>query len=294
MKSRVFLFAPGSDVKKAEKALASTADLVILDLEDAVAPAEKERARSQVAELVKAHRERDVLVRVNALSTVWALQDLLAIIPVQPYGIVLPKAEPAHVARVSWVIDQLLGTVKKGTADNSGARVSTESGPVIYPLIETASGVANAGSIAVASKRVKQLIFGALDYCLDLGIAYDSESEALTYARNHLVAASAQAKLPGPIDTVYPSVKDSEGLRKDSLTAKALGFKGKLVIHPGQIEVVQEVFSPSAAEIEDAQEIVRVYQEAQAQGIGAVQWKGKMLDEPVLKRAQQVLAEYGE
>ena len=166
--------------------------------------------------------------------------------------------------------------------------------PAIYPLIETAAGIADAKSIALASLRVKQLIFGALDYSLDLGIAYDRESEALTYARNRLVAASAQAKLPGPIDTVYPHVKDDEGLRLDSLRAKALGCKGKLVIHPGQVEIVQNVFSPSEAEIEEAKEIVMIYQKAQSEGIGAVQWKGKMLDEPVLKRAQQILREFGE
>ncbi len=293
MKSRVFLFAPGSDLKKAEKALGSAADLVILDLEDAVAPSEKERARLNVVELVRAHREREVLVRVNALSTPWALQDLLAVVPEKPYGIVLPKAESASdVARVSWVIDQLLGEMQGKINGTVGAPAVGDVGLVIYPLIETAAGVANADSIALASSRVKQLIFGALDYSLDLGIAYDSESEALTYARNRLIGASAQAKLPGPIDTVYPSVKDEEGLRRDSVKGKALGFKGKLVIHPGQINVVQNVFSPSEAELEDAKAIVQVYQKAQAEGIGAVQWKGKMLDEPVLKRAQQILSEF--
>ena len=245
-----------------------------------------------VVELVRAHRSREVLVRVNALSTPWALQDLLAVAPEKPYGIVLPKAESASdVGRVSWVIDQLLGGVQEETGVTPGLSARADAGLVIYPLIETAAGIANTESIALASLRVKQLIFGALDYSLDLGIAYDRESEALTYARNRLVTASAQAKLPGPIDTVYPNVKDDEGLTQDSLRAKALGCRGKLVIHPGQVEIVQNVFSPSEAEIEEAKEIVMVYRKAQSEGIGAVQWRGKMLDEPVLKRAQQILGE---
>lgn len=285
MKSRVFLFTPGSDIKKAEKALGSAADYVILDLEDAVAPLEKKHARANVVELLQSHQGREVLVRINALTTPWALQDVLAIVPVKPSGIVVPKAEAAEdIAKISWLIEQLLDS-RDGETGN---------GPVIYPLIETAAGLVNAERIAVASHRVKQLIFGALDYSLDLGITYDSESEALNYARNRLVAASAQAKLPGPIDTVYPNVKDVEGLKRDSLKARALGFKGKLVIHPVQIEIVESVFSPSESEIEEAKEIVQVYQKAQSEGVGAVQWKGKMLDEPVLKRAQQVLAEFGE
>lgn len=285
MKTRVFMFSPGSDRKKMEKALESAADVVILDLEDAVAPSEKEQARLNAAEAVRAYQNRPVIVRINALSTPWSLKDLLMVVPEHPFGIMLPKAESvSDILKASWVIDQL----------ESDRLTDKEQRIGLYPLIETAAGIANAESIAQASTRVKRLVFGALDYSLDLGIAYDRNSEALTYARNRLVAASAQSKLPGPIDTVYPNVKDNEGLREDSLKAKVLGFKGKLIIHPGQIEIVQTVFSPLAAEIEEAEEIVEVYQKAQSEGIGAVLWKGKMLDEPVLKRAQQILKEYKE
>ncbi|WP_434509651.1 HpcH/HpaI aldolase/citrate lyase family protein [Desulfitobacterium sp. AusDCA] len=283
MKTRVFMFSPGSDRKKNEKALESAADVVILDLEDAVAPSEKEQARLNVAAAVRTHQNRQVIVRINALSTPWALKDLLMVIPERPFGIMLPKAESvSDILKASWVIDQL----------ESDRLTEDEQRIGLFPLIETVAGIANAEIIAQASIRVKRLVFGALDYSLDLGIPYDRNSEALTYARNRLVAASAQSKLPGPIDTVYPSVKDDEGLKQDSLKAKALGFKGKLIIHPGQIEIVQTVFSPLAAEIEEAEEIVEVYQKAQSEGVGAVLWKGKMLDEPVLKRAQQILKEY--
>lgn len=285
MKTRVFMFSPGSDRIKSKKALESDADVVILDLEDAVAPSEKDQARLNVAEAVRTYRNRQVLVRINALSTPWALQDLLAIVPERPSGIVLPKSETASdIIKTSWVIDQL----------DSDKSAKDEKGIGLYPLIETAAGIAHAELIAQASFRVRRLIFGALDYSLDLGISYDRESEAINYARNRLVSASVQSKLPGPIDTVYPSVKDNQGLKQDSLKAKALGFKGKLIIHPGQIEIVKTVFTPSPAELEEAEEIVEVYQKAKSEGIGAVVWKGKMLDEPVLKRAQQIIEEFKE
>lgn len=285
MKTRVFMFSPGSDRIKSKKALESAADVIILDLEDAVVPSEKEQARLNVAEAVRTYRNRQVLVRINALSTPWALQDLLTVVPELPTGIVLPKSETASdIIKASWVIDQL----------NSDKSAKDEKGIGLYPLIETAAGIAQAESIAQASSRVRRLIFGALDYSLDLGISYDRESEAINFARNRLVLASVQSKLPGPIDTVYPNVKDTEGLKQDSLKAKALGFKGKLIIHPGQIEIVNTIFSPSPVELEEAAEIVEVYQKAKAEGIGAVLWKGKMLDEPVLKRAHQILEEFKE
>lgn len=276
MSARTFLFAPGSDLAKVDKALASAADIVIIDLEDAVAPQEKERARANVVEVLRAKPTKSVLVRVNSLSTAWALPDLLAIVPLLPHGIVIPKAQSnIEIKIVSWVIEQLAGV---------------NSGIDIYPLIETATGVEKATSIAKASARVKRLIFGALDYSLDLGLSYSGDPTVLAYARARLVVASAAAGLEGPIDTVYPGFKDEDGLRRDTLEAKKLGFKGKLVIHPAQIIPVNEVFTPSEVEFEEAHQIVEVYRQAQAEGKGAVQWKGKMIDEPVLKRAEQILA----
>ncbi len=280
MRGRTFLFAPASDLKKAEKALASAADIVVLDLEDAVALSEKEQARANIESLLKAGNAKPVLVRINAVTSPWALKDLLAVLPLNPDGIMLPKAEIATDAKkVCWIITQVMGT-------------DSEIG--IYPLIETAAGVEQALAIAQASRRVRRLVFGALDYSLDLGLNYTGDSSTLAYARARLVGASAAARLEGPVDTVYPALKDEEGLRKDTLAAQLVGFKGKLVIHPAQIEVVNEMFTPPAEEIEDARQIVSVYRQAQAEGKGAVQWKGKMLDEPVLKRAEQVLAQYGQ
>lgn len=277
MSSKVFLFAPGSDMKKAEKALGSQADSVILDLEDAVAPSEKVQARTNVAQLLERQRSKQVLVRINALTTVWSLQDMLAILPQSPDGILLPKTEStADVQALSWVMDQV------------GGQGETK----IYPLIETAAGVENAKEIVQASQRIGQLFFGALDYYLDLGLSYTEDPECALYARSRLVAASVSGKLPGPIDTVYPVIKDEDGLRRDCVNAKKLGFRGKMIIHPAQIPVVQEVFASSKEELQDAKQIVDIYEKAQLEGKGAIQWKGKMLDEPVLRRAKQIVAEF--
>lgn len=276
MSGRTFLFAPGSERQKSEKALASDADVIILDLEDAVAITEKEHARASIVQLLSEKRTKLVLVRINSLSTTWALQDLLSIVPLKPDGIVLPKTESAlDVKKVCWVIDQLLGK---------------ECDLGIYPLIETACGVEEAVTIAQASKRIKRLIFGALDYSLDIGLNFTGDPFTYSYARARLVAASAVAKLQGPIDTVYPAFRDEKGLRKDTLDGRKIGFKGKLVIHPAQITIVNQLYTPSVEEFEEARQIVEACMQAQVEGKGAIQWQGKMLDEPVLRRAQQVLA----
>lgn len=276
MSARTFLFAPGSEQSKVKKALASTADVVILDLEDAVAPSEKDRARVNIVEVLKANPVKSILVRINSLSTSWALADLLAIVPFHPKGIVVPKAQTKfEIKMVNWMIEKMTGS-------------NLEIG--IYPLIETAAGVEKATSIAQSSSLVKRLIFGALDYSLDIGLDYSGDTTVLAYARARLVGASAAAGLEGPVDTVYPEIKNEDGLRRDTLEAKKLGFKGKLVIHPAQIALVNEAFTPSEAEFKEAQLIVEVYRQAQNEGKGAVQWKGKMLDVPVLKRAEQILA----
>lgn len=275
MRDRSFLFVPGNDEKKIAKALQSTADVIVFDLEDSVIPAQKEWARANVVGILAERLGKPMLVRINSVSTPWALQDLLAVLPQKPYGIMLPKSELAcDIKKVCWVSEQLTGA---------------DSEPRIYPLIESAAGVERALEIAQASRRICRLVFGALDYLLDLGLDYNSDPSLLAYARARLVGISAITGLEGPVDTVYPVFNDEEGLLRDTLEAKKLGFAGKLVIHPRQIEIVNRVFSQSSAQIEEAKQIVKVYKEAQLEGKGAIQWKGKMIDEPILKRAQRVL-----
>lgn len=272
---RTLLFAPASDRRKVEKALLSEADGVILDLEDAVAPSEKEQARANIVEILAEKPGKSVVVRVNGLNTPWSLKDLLAVIPLQPEGLMIPKVESAlDVAKVNWLIDQLLGK---------------ESELGLYPMIETALGVEEAVGIARSDRRIQQLVFGALDYAADLALTYSADPWPLAYARSRIVGASVAAGVEGPLDAVFPGIKDEEGLRQDTWEGKKLGFKGKLLIHPAQITPVNEIFSPTEAELEDARQIMEVYENALAEGKGAIQWKGKMLDEPVLKWAKRLL-----
>jgi citrate lyase subunit beta/citryl-CoA lyase len=255
--------------------MASEADVIVLDLEDEVSLIEKEQTRKYILGVLAEELAKPILVRINCLNTAWALQDLLAVVPLKPLGIILPKTESASdVKKVCWVIDQLIG--------NDG-----EMG--IYPLIETARGVEEAVNIAKASKRIKRLIFGGLYYSSDIGLSYSNDPSIYAYARARLVAASAIAEIEGPVDTVYPAFKDEKGLRRDTLEGKKMGCKGKMVIHPAQIAIVKELYTPTVEEFEEARQIVEVYLQSLAEGNGAAQWQGKILEEPVLKRAQKVL-----
>ena len=276
---RSLLFAPGSDEGKATKALGLKADAVILDLEDAVALSEKNRARSLVSRLLKEVARDRAYVRINALTTPFALADLMEIMAAMPAGIVLPKSESKQdIQIVDWIISQLESEfgMPAGQTD-------------LIPLVESAAGVENSFEIANATPRVKRLAFGALDYTADLGTSYTKSGEEILYARSRLVVASRSAGKEMPIDTVFPDISDSEGLVIETQFVKQLGFQGKLVIHPKQIDLVHQVFNPSEAEVEKAQRIVAAFQAAMEKGLGVIQLDGKMIDAPVLKRAEQIL-----
>lgn len=276
---RTLLFAPGSDEMKARKALGLNPDGIILDLEDAVALSEKSRARQLVAGLLRQTTGKKVFVRINSLVSPFALEDMRQVLEAKPYGLMLPKAERKQdVYTVDWIMTQL----EQEFAIPPG---HTQ----LIPLIESAVGVENCLGILSASARVKQVAFGALDYTADLGTSYTKSGEEILYARSRLVVASRAAGKEGPIDTVFPDVKDIEGLKQETALVKQLGFRGKLVIHPGQIEPVHQVFNPGEAEAEGSKRIVAAFEEAQAKGLGVFQLDGKMIDAPVLKRAQQIL-----
>jgi len=276
---RTLLFAPGSDETKIQKALRLKPDAVILDLEDAVALSEKAKARQLVTELLRQSSRKRVFVRINSLATSYALADIRQVVEAQPFGIMLPKAESKQdIYIVDWVLSQLEQEygIPLGQTD-------------LIPLVESAAGVENCLEIVSASARVKQLAFGALDYTADLGTSYSKTGEETLYARSRLVAASRAVRKEGPIDTVFPDVKDTEGLKQETLLVKQLGFRGKLVIHPGQIEPVHQVFNPTETEVKKSKRIVTAFEEARSNGQGVFQLDGKMIDTPVLKRAQQIL-----
>ncbi|WP_235851068.1 HpcH/HpaI aldolase/citrate lyase family protein [Paraburkholderia piptadeniae] len=259
---RSFLFVPGDRPERFDKALQSGADAVILDLEDAVAPENKDEARRAIeAWLTPARR---VLIRVNAPGTSWFEHDARLGRLRGVAGIVLPKAESASdvVALVS----------------------QTKSKMPVYALIETAKGMFNAMDVARAP-FVRQLMFGTLDFCADLGLA--SDGRELDHFRADLVVTSRIAGIAPPIDGVTPSIGDDDLLCADTLNAKRWGFAGKLCIHPRQVAAVNEGFAPSQAELAWASRIIEAFRIADG---AAVAVDGKMVDRPVVQRAESILS----
>ncbi|MFZ0931099.1 MAG: CoA ester lyase [Syntrophobacteraceae bacterium] len=276
---RSFLFVPATNLRKIEKAISSNADAVILDIEDAVAVSEKVKARALVVDVLSNERREGIFVRVNGVNTPWIVGDIMAVVGNRPAGIMLPKAEcPEEVRRVDWLIGQLQKEygVSPGKIE-------------IFPLVETARGVARACEVASSCPRIRRLAFGAVDYALDMEIRLSGKGNELFYARSQLAVASRATGIEGPIDTVYVNLKDDEGLKEDCRVARELGFSGKLVIHPAQIAPVNEIFSPAQSEIEYAVKVVQAFDEAESTGIAAVQLDGKFIDYPVAAWARRTL-----
>ncbi len=280
MTPRSLLFVPATSARKVEKAFASAADGVIVDLEDAVATAEKGAAREAAAGLLAARHGKPVFVRVNALGTPFCYDDMLMAAAAAIDGIVLPKAESAaDIQTVDWLLTQL------------EARAGKPPGGIeLLPIVETARGVAAAGSIAAASQRLRRLAFGAVDLALDMDVDLADEAGAVTQARFALTLATASAGLEGPLDTVWTDIADSAGLAASARRARAMGFSGKACIHPAQLEPVNDAFSPSPAELERARAIVAAFDRAEAAGLAAVSVDGAMVDYPVVLKARRTLA----
>jgi citrate lyase subunit beta/citryl-CoA lyase len=257
---RSYLFVPGNRPDRYDKACATRAHAVIVDLEDAVPPADKVQARSSLAAWLA--RPRAVLVRVNAADTKWFDDDLRVCAMHGVEGVVLPKAERAEdIARIA-----------------AGC-----PGTPIFPLVESARGLWNALAIAQAP-HVQSLLFGSLDFQADLGMADDE----LLYARSQLAVLSRVAGIAAPIDGVTQAIDDAELLRRDCHRSRQLGFSGKLCIHPNQIDIVNSCFSPTPEEIAWAEQIVDAFSRAQG---NAVLVEGRMVDRPVLLKAQAILEE---
>ena len=265
-RARSFLFVPGDRPERFEKASASGADVVILDLEDAVAPAEKPAARSHVIAHLGSART-PTAVRINEPGTPEGDADLAAMGTLEaPVAVVVAKATAASLSRLT---DRL------------------PPGSVLLPLIESAAGVLDAPGIAI-TPGVVRLMLGHLDLAAELGIDPD-DSRTLAPARFAVVAASAAAGIAPPVDGVCTEVRDIEQVRHAALASLAAGFPAKLCIHPAQVEIVHEALLPSAAELERARRIV----EATSDG-GVAVVDGAMVDRPVRLRAEAVLARAGE
>ncbi len=289
---RSWLFVPGDSARKLEKALTSGADGLLIDLEDSVALDNKQAAREITANFLQAHGQLSadavalrprLFVRVNAFDTELTGDDLTAVMAAAPHGIVLPKSEHGQdVTR----LDALLRVheVDHGLADGS-----TE---IIAIITETAIGTLNAGTYRRSSKRLAAVTWGAEDLSADIGAMRrrnddGSYRDVFRFARVQTLLGAVAAQVDA-LDTVYPDFRDEAGFRAECVNAMLDGFVGKMAIHPAQVPVINEVFTPSAEELAKGQAIVDAFAAAGNPGVLGVE--GQMLDRPHLRKAEKLLA----
>ncbi len=280
--ARSLLFAPGDSERKLAKAGASGADLVLLDLEDAVAEANKPAARALVAEHLKtAERAQPQWVRINPLDTPHALPDLAAIVPGRPDGIMLPKATRAEAELLHHYLTALEAAHGLPQGEIRTIMVATETAQAIFGLGDYAD-----------CPRLAALTWGAEDSATALGATHNrdenGEYDFPYQVFRTLALTGAVAAGVAPIETIHGDFRDLDGLEKVATKARRAGFRGMLAIHPDQVPVINRAFSASPAEIERAEKIVAAF--AAAPGVGTIGMDGEMLDMPHLKRAQAVLA----
>lgn len=280
---RTALFVPGNRPDRVDKAVNTAADVIIIDLEDAVPLNQKEATRPFVAEKVRQHKDRKIIVRINALNTKFAVGDLAEVVMEGLTGIMVPKLEtPADVREINTLLIE--AEDKKGLPRGS---------IVVIALIESALAVENAYQIASEKTdpdRLFALAFGAADFALDMGFELTKTGEELTYPRARIAVACRAAGLDPPIDTPFMiDLKDMSALEEDTKRACQLGFQGKLCIHPNQLDICNRLFSPTEEEIEFAQKIITAFEEAEASGVAAIQLDGKFIDYPVVARSRHIL-----
>lgn len=279
---RSVFYVPGNNEKMISKAPSIPADIITLDVEDSVPPAEKAKAREMTRENLKFAGSGGsiVYVRINNWETEMTNDDCEAVVHEGLSGICLAKCGgPEHVIRLDWKLEEL--ERRRGLGVGSIA---------IQLLIETAKGVINAYPSAIASKRVNSLIFGAVDYTKDMRVKLTSEGEEQYYARAHTPVAARAAGCVA-IDCPFVAFKDTEAFEKSTAFGRQLGYEGRMLIHPSQIEPSHRIYTPSAEDVEWAQGVVKVFEEEGiAKGAAAVTYQGKMVDTPVYENAKTVLA----
>ena len=277
---RSMLYVPGNMPSMLQNVPLFKCDSVIIDLEDAVNYAEKDAARNLVRRFLSTWKDRnkEVLVRINPLYTKWGHDDLKMILPEMPDAIRFPMCETAEHAL------ELDAELSKYEAANG-----LKDGHFgILPSIETVKSVLNAYSIATSTKRIFGLAFGAEDYTASMGIARTNSGEDLMHPRMMIVMAARAAGIQA-IDTVFSDVNDMEALRRETELVKRLGYTGKCMVNPRQIDIIHEAFAPKQEEIDYALEVVEAIKQAQEMGTGVISLKGKMIDAPIVKRAINTL-----
>jgi citrate lyase subunit beta/citryl-CoA lyase len=259
---RSLLFVPGDRPERFGKAHDSGADVVIIDLEDAVSPAHKTSARRSVSDwLTAGHR---AMVRVNATDTSWFEDDLAMVCAVRSHAVMLPKAEPTAISRIA-------GALAPDCA--------------LHALVETVAGLTGLRETA-RTPGVARLVFGNIDFSIDSGI--EGTGEELNFVRSQIVIESRAAGLPAPVDGVSLVFDDDTALAEEVARSRRFGFGGKLCIHPRQVAAVRAAFCPSSADIDRA---TRIVEAMRSSGGGAVALNGKMIDKPVLEWAHRILAD---
>ncbi len=271
------LYLPGSEPKFFINSVLHAPDAIILDLEDSVHHAEKDAARILARNALRTvdFGRCERMVRINPLPL--GLEDLAEIVPEGPDLLLLPKAERAEQVAET---DRMVGELK--------ARYGITRPIWLMPILESALGIENAFAIATASKSVVALTIGLEDYTADLGVVKTAEGQESLYARTRVVNAARAAGVQA-IDSVFGDVGDLAGLRRWAENSRALGFEGMGCIHPAQIPAIHEAFAPSQTEIDRALKIVAAFDEAQQRGLGVVSLGSKMIDPPVVQRAQKLV-----
>ncbi len=281
MMFRSLIFVPGNSARFVEKARTLAADIICLDLEDSVPANEKNAARTTIADALGKGQEfkSPVYVRTNSPESGLIPADLKAVLQKGISGVVIPKVDDAgNVAEITQIISGL--ETERGLGQTA-----------VMPSIETAKGVVNAYLIASANERVNALVFGVFDFLHDMRMDYDeSDATGYEYARAK-IPVDARAAGVHAIDAIWQKVDDREGLVRDATVAKRLGYSGKSIIHPGQIEPVHGVFLPTKAEVEWARKVVAALGETMEKGSGqgAVRLEGKMIDAVHYKQAKAIL-----
>jgi citrate lyase subunit beta/citryl-CoA lyase len=271
-RSRIYL--PGNSPRMIQKGPHLGADAVILDLEDSVSPEEKDAARILVARAIETldFGGSEVMVRINPIHA-GGLVDLPVVLAAEPDSIVVPKCESR---------DDVL------TVDNAVNDFNPAKPVAILPMIETAKGILNAYEVASASARVDAVTFGGEDFTQDIGATRTKEGREIFWGRSMLVIAAKAAGVQA-LDTVFSDLKDEEGLRRDTRTIKEMGFDGRAAVHPAQIEIIHEVFTPTETELRRAADVVSAAEKARREGLGVAVVKGKMIDKPIIQRAEKII-----
>jgi citrate lyase subunit beta / citryl-CoA lyase len=271
-RSRIYL--PGNRPRMIQKGPGLGADAVILDLEDSVSPEQKDAARFLVSRAIEMidFGLSEVMVRINPISH-GGLIDLAAILGAGPDAVVVPKCEcKADVQAVENAIKE--------------AKLSKQI--CILPMIETAKGILNAYEVACASPMVDAITFGGEDFTQDIGATRTKAGREIFWGRSMVIIAAKAARVQA-LDTVFSDLTDEEGLRRDTIEIKEMGFDGRAAIHPSQIEIIHECFTPTEKEVQFAVNVLFAADKARSEGSGVAVVKGKMIDKPIIQRAEKII-----